>query len=114
MVSVWNSERIGVATVGTAIHLAKRAGATPWIVLPHFQRFWMRAYDGGGIAAYKVGPKDARIDLVRFSLCEVPFYRRALTGWVEGIFALFCTRVFVKERPPPDGPHSMSLRAQWV
>jgi hypothetical protein len=107
-------ERVGETMVGTAIRMAKRAGATPWLFFPQLQRFWMRGYDGGGVAAYKVGPKDARLDLVSFALCEVPFYRRALAGWVEGIIALFCTRVFVRERSAPDGPHSMSLRAQWV
>jgi hypothetical protein len=107
-------ERVGQTMVGTAFRLARTAGATPWIFFPHMQRFWLRAYDGGGIATYKVGPKDARLDLVGFSLCEVPFYRRALCGWVEGIVALFCARVFVKERPAPDGPHSMSIRAQWA
>jgi hypothetical protein len=107
-------ERVGETLVGTAFKIAKQAGATPWLVFPQFQRFWMRGYDGGAVAVYKVGPKDARLDLVGFSLCEIPFYRRVLAGWVEGITALFCTRVFVRERPQPDGPHSLSLRAQWV
>lgn len=107
-------ERIGETMVGTAFRLARKAGATPWLLLPQIHRFWSRAYDGGGVAVYKIGPKDARLDLVDFSLCEFPFYRRALGAWVDGLVSLFSSRVFVKEGRAPDGPHSLSLRAQWV
>lgn len=107
-------ERIGQLIIGTAIKLATQAGATPWSLFPHVQRYWMRADDGGGIAVYKLGPKEARLDLVEFPLCESPFYRRALTGWVGKLAGLFCTKMYVHEKKGPDGPHSLTLRAQWV
>jgi len=108
------AERTGESMVGTVIRLAKQAGATPVLYFTQLQRLWARAYDGGGIAVYKTGPKDARLDVISFSLCESPFYRNALRGWVQGLAALFSTRVYLREAPQPDGPHSVSAIAQWV
>ncbi|HEX8794315.1 MAG TPA: hypothetical protein VF765_25400 [Polyangiaceae bacterium] len=107
-------ERVGQSMVGTAIRMAKQVGATPWTFIPHIQRFWARGYDGGGLAAYKLGPKDARLDLVQCDLCESPFFRRALRGWVTHLILLFCSTVYVHEMTGPDGVRSMSMRAQWV
>jgi hypothetical protein len=107
-------ERVGATIAGTALRLAKQAGVTPLHLFPHLQRFWMRGYDGGALAAYQVGPKEARLELVQFPLCEIPFYRRALTGWMIGLTGLFCQKLYMKELPQPAGPHSMALRAQWV
>jgi hypothetical protein len=107
-------DRVGATIAGTAVRLAKQAGVTPLHLFPHLQRFWMRGYDGGALAIYQVGPKEARLELVHFPLCEIPFYRRALTGWTAGLTGLFCAKLYMKELPQPSGPHSMALRAQWV
>jgi hypothetical protein len=108
-------ERLGGLVYGTALQMAKQAGATPWTVLPALQRFWSRAYDGGGIAVYKVGPKDARVDLVSCGLCQVPYYRHALAGLLQGLIALFCGTLYFQEAPrQPAGPDSVSYRAQWA
>jgi hypothetical protein len=107
-------ERIGRSMAGAALRLAREAGATPWVFFPHMQRLWDRAYGGGGIAVYKLGPKDARLDLIGFSLCESPFYRNALRGWVWSLTELFCQKAYFQERRQPDGPQSCSFRAQWV
>jgi hypothetical protein len=108
------AERAGESMVGTVMRLAKQAGATPVLYFTQLQRLWARAYDGGGIAVYKTGPKDARLDVVSFSLCESPFYRNALRGWVQGLAALFSTRVYLREAPQPAGSNSVSYIAQWV
>jgi hypothetical protein len=107
-------ERLGGLVYGTAVQMAKQAGATPWIVLPALQRFWSRAYDGGGIAVYKLGPKDARIDLVACALCQVPYYRHALRGLLEGLTSLFAGKLYLREARQPAGPDSASYRAQWA
>jgi hypothetical protein len=107
-------ERLGGLVYGTAVGMAKQAGATPWTVLPALQRFWNRAYDGGGIAVYRSGPKDARIDLVSCALCQVPYYRHALGGLLEGLTALFCTKLYLREMTQPRGADSVSFRAQWA
>lgn len=107
-------ERLGGVVYGTALQMARQVGTTPWTLLPGLQRFWDRAYDGGGIAVYKLGPKDARIDLVDCGLCEIGYYRLALAGIVEGFVSLFSGSVYVHEGRPPAGAESASYRAQWA
>jgi hypothetical protein len=108
------AERTGESMVGTIIRLAKQGGATPELYFSQFQRLWARAYDGGATPVYKTGPKDARLDVIAFPLCEIPFYRNALRGWVQGLAGLFCTRVYLREGPQPYGTDSVSYLAQWV
>jgi hypothetical protein len=108
------ANQVGESMVGTVSRLAQQVGATPLLYFAQFQRLWARAYDGGGIAVYRTGPKDARLELISFSLCTSVHYRNALRGWVEGLGSLFCSRLFLRELPQPHGPQSMALRAQWV
>jgi hypothetical protein len=107
-------KRIGATIVGTALRMAQQVGASPWTLFPHGQRFWRRGYDGGAMAIYKLGPKEARIDLVGASLLESPFYRRAFMGWCESLTGLFCQKLYMHAKSGPEGPHSVTFRAQWV
>jgi hypothetical protein len=107
-------DRVGRTLLGTSLSVAKQVGATPWTILPHVQRFWDRGYDGGGLAVAKLGPKEARIDVAEFSLCTTEFYRHALMGWVASLTELFCSKAYVHAKGAPHGPHSFSVRVQWV
>ncbi len=107
-------ERIGRTMVGTGIRMARQAGIDPWTFFGQLHRFWSRGYDGGGIAVYKLGPKDAQIQLVEFSLCASPFFRCALFGWFSSFTEMFCARLFMREERATEGPSSMTVRAQWV
>lgn len=101
---------------GTVVRLAKGAGVSPWTVLPQLQRFWDRGYDGGGIRVLRLGPKDARLDLVQCGIAESPYFRYALRGVVAAVLQMFCGRVYVQDlaHEAPRAPGSMSLRAQWA
>ena len=108
-------ERSKGTLLGTAVRLAQNAGVSPWTVLPHFQRFWMRGYDGGGIRVTQIGPKEAQVDLVAFELLQFVYYRNALGGLISGVLGLFCQRVYVKaRRTNPRAAREASFRAQWV
>ena len=108
------ADRLGGSIWGTASALAREIGATPWTFCRHFHRFWARGYDGGGVAVYKLGPKDARIDSVRSRLCLIPYYRRALNGWLEGMLGLVAPTMRIDETRGPAGPESVSFVARWV
>ena len=107
-------ERTGATLFGTMMRMARGAGVTPWAVLENLQRFWDRGYDGGGVCVYKVGPKEARTDLVGVAVCEVPYYRNALRGLMSVVIELFCAKAYLTEQRPPRGASSMSLRIQWA
>src|SRR5262249_6188680 len=92
---------VGESMVGTAIRMARGAGATPWTFFPHVNRMWRRGYDGGGCAVYRVGPKDARLDLVGFLLCTIPYYRRSFFGWTWQLLQLFAPTLVLTELERP-------------
>jgi hypothetical protein len=100
--------------LGTMLRMARESGMTPWSVFPYYQRFWERGYDGGGIAVTRLGPKEARLDLVQFRLVECPYYRHAVRGLATGVLELFCQKAYVTERPGMRSPASVSFRMQWV
>ena len=107
-------QRIRGTLLGTAVRMAKGAGVTPWLVLPQLQRFWERAFDGGGLTVIKSGPKDARIDVVRFPLNDIAYFRHSLRGVCCGIVDLFCTRAWMQERPGIRPAGGSSFRIQWA
>jgi len=100
--------------LGTMVHMARESGVTPWTVCPLFQRFWERGYDGGGISIVKLGPKEARMELVQFRLGDSRYYRNALRGLATGVFELFCKKAYVSETPGRRTPASVAFRVQWV
>jgi hypothetical protein len=106
-------DKTGGTLLGTMIRMAKEAGVTPWTVYPHFQRFWERAYDGGGVSVVKTGPKEARLHLVRFALFESPYYRHAVRGLVTAVVELFCTKAYISERGRRE-LHGITWKVQWA
>jgi hypothetical protein len=99
--------------LGTVVSLARGAGATPWTFFPQFQRFWSRGYDGGGVRVLRLGPKDARIDVVENDLCTSAYYRNALRGHVCEVVRLFAATATMRVRQGPR-KDAVSMHAQWV
>ena len=87
---------------------------TPWSVMPHFQRFWERGYDGGGVRCTRLGPKEARLELVAVRVVDSRYYRNALRGLVMGVVELFCNKAYATESPGKRGPGTVSYRVQWA
>jgi hypothetical protein len=100
--------------MGTLVRMAKAGGMTPWTVYPHFQRFWLRGYDGGGIRVTRIGPKEARLELVAFPLNDSRYYRHALRGLVMAVTELFCTKSYMIEKTTGRAPGTVSYRLQWA
>jgi hypothetical protein len=100
--------------LGTIVKLAREGGVSPWNVLPLFQRFWDRSYDGGGVRVVKLGPKEARLELVAVRIVDSRYYRNALRGLVMGVTELFCNKAYVTETPGKRGPGTVSYRLQWA
>lgn len=100
--------------LGAAVGLAKGVGVTPWTMVPHFQRFWLRGYDGGGVKVTKTGPKEFLMLITNFSLFESKYYRAALRGLTGSLLELVCQKAYVVERPVSAPESSILFRAQWV
>lgn len=107
------SDRAQGAMLGTVVRMAKGAGVTPWTVLPQYRRLFERGMRGGGISVVKLGPKEARIDIVACELFEVPYFRVAFRGILQGIAGLFCRVSFIHDVPTTISTDA-SYRFQWV
>lgn len=100
---------------GSAVSAFVRAvGTTPWTIFANVDRLWSRIVDGGGISIAKLGPKEARIDLVGFPIAAIRYNRIATRGIVYAFTQVFARQVYVHEETARCGPTTLSYRAQWV
>jgi hypothetical protein len=106
------NERVKGTLYGTFIRVFKETGGSPWNVLPHWQRFWHRGYDGGAVKITKLGPKDAQVDVFACSLCESHYFRNALRGLSAGFIEIFCERAYAQELRSTG--ETVSFRYQWA
>jgi hypothetical protein len=108
-------DRTAGTLLGTVVKLSKASGVNPWTILPLFQRFWQRGFDGGGIAVYKLGPKDAQIDAVAIAVNDVRYFRHALRGLVMGVLDMFSAKTYVRELVGiPRDTGAVHYRVQWA
>jgi hypothetical protein len=99
--------------LGTVVRMAREVGASPWTVMPNLQRFWARAYRGGGIRIVKTGPTEARGEVIQARMCDSLYYRHALRGLLGGVIELFSQKAYVSVLPDHK-PGGVSYRIQWV
>jgi hypothetical protein len=107
--------RVQGSLLGIVVRAAKGAGATPWTPLGYLDRLWDRVFaGGGGVRCAKLGPKEARVDLVGLPLLDVPYFRHAYRGTFHAGIELLCKKAYVQEVRAPDAPASASFRMSWV
>jgi hypothetical protein len=99
---------------GSVLAVTARAVANPWTLLGQLQRFWDRLFMGGGTAVFKLGPKEARVELVGFPGCSSRYCRIAIRGISQTAFEFISQRAFVTEVPRLASSTSMALRVAWV
>jgi hypothetical protein len=107
-------ERTKGLLLGTAVGVAKTVGVTPWSLVPHLQRFWLRGNDGGGVRGVKLGPKEVRIDVVANPLFRSRYYCAAYRGIATSLFQLVAQKAYVHELRRGRDEDALSIRVQWV
>ena len=96
-------------------NLAQVAGATPWTMLAQTPRIWARTFRGGGaIGVARLGPKDARLDIVGFPVADLRYLRVTMRTIVGGLLELFCERAYAKEVPTLCDGRILTMRLAWV
>jgi len=106
-------ERARGTWLSPTIRVARAAGVTPWTMLPHLNRLWTRAAMGGGVAVFRLGPKEARIEFVGCELFDIPYFRHGLRGVLLSIGDLFARKGYIQDLPFRQ-PGEANFRAQWV
>ena len=106
-------ERMRATLLGTMLRYANEAGVTPWTLLPHLQRFWNRAFDGGGLQVVKVGPKEGLAHCIQVEMTESRYFRGALRGLLGSVLSLFCRKAYVQELGGTRERVALAMRMQW-
>src|SRR5580704_8119876 len=108
------SVQVQATFLGTLAKMARSAGVTPWTGLSQFPRLWDRVLDGGGVAVYRLGPKEARIEIVSLPLVDIPYFRTAFRGFIAAGCGIFASKVYGKELPSVRGSGRTQYRMSWA
>ena len=106
-------ERAQGNVLSTVVRAARGAGVTPWTILPQLGRLYARGADGGAVAVFKLGPKDARTEFVGCELFDIDYFRHAFRGVFLGIMSLFCKKAYIHETPKR-GKGEVTFQVQWA
>ena len=109
------SRRTHETFLGLLVKMARGVGVTPWIVLPKINLLYERVFRGGGTQITRMGPSDAKVEMVGLTLLSIPYFRNALLGMYEAGVSLFASKVQVRSvslGALPPGKHFI-LRLQW-
>jgi hypothetical protein len=99
--------------LATLVKAARGAGVTPWTIMPHFDRLWRRAVDGGSAEVFRLGPKEARAVFTGCELLEFTYFRNGLRGVLLRSGALFASKGFIHEIAAKQRDE-VEFRMQWV
>jgi hypothetical protein len=109
------SHKLQDTFLGTVMKMATNAGVTPWTLLPKGNQFYSRLFrGGGGTRVIKLGPKEARSDVVGLPLLSVPYFRHSLRGLYQGAISVFCTKCYVHEVIRKSSSTSTAFRISWA
>jgi hypothetical protein len=108
------SRRAQGAIAATLLKLTRGAGGTPWAGLAHVTRLTSRSMQGGGVAVYRLGPKDARLELAGFPLAQIPYCRVGMRGVCLSMLELYSRSGIVYEVPALCSSRTLAFHLAWT
>ena len=108
------TRRANATTLDYFRRLAQGVGVTPWTMLAQVPRLWGRTCLGGAIAIARLGPKEARVEVVGYPLAGLTYSRTTFRGIAHAGIELFCQKVYVKEVRALCDERSLGFRLSWV
>jgi hypothetical protein len=110
-----SAERAHGSMMSMMVKVAKGTGVTPWTSLGQVQRLWQRSLNGGGgIALYKLGPKEARVEFAGFPFAAIHYVRVAIRGIALGVVELFAQTAYAREIAGLCTDKTLAYRLSWV
>jgi hypothetical protein len=106
-------ERAQGTILRTVVALVKGVGVDGWSLMTHVPRIWERGARGGAVAVYRVGPKEANVEVLGCELFDVPYFRAAFHGVVLGVLRLVTQQAYAHERAGSVSSDFV-IRLQWV
>jgi hypothetical protein len=108
------AQRVHGTILSIAVKLAHEAGATPWTVLGQFGRLWAHIWVGGAVGVFKLGPKEARLEVLGWQCSKFDYCKHGILGVTQGLIQLFCRKVYLREVPRLCTPTSLGYRVAWA
>jgi hypothetical protein len=108
------AQRVHGTILSIGVKLAQEAGVTPWTVLAQFGRLWSHIWVGGAVAVFKLGPKEARLELVGWPCAKFTYCKNGITGVTQGLIQLFCRKAYLREIPRLCTPTGLGYRVAWA
>ena len=108
------TKRTNATTLAFAARMVQGAGVNPWSILSQGQRLWDRTCRGGQVSVLKLGPKEARLEVVGFPLAALRYNRLTMRGIVSAVVDLFCDKAYVRELPALCNNRCLGYRLSWV
>jgi len=100
--------------LSVALRFVVESGVTPWSVLERYQKLWERYFDGSAVAVWKLGPKDARAEVVGFPFARVHYVQIGVGGIMRGVLELVCKRAYVRFERRRSDATSLVYRISWA
>jgi hypothetical protein len=108
------TRRVHGTLLSTAVRLVTEAGVTPWTIFAQLNRIWARIWVGGAICVLKVGPKEARLEIVGWPCSASPYTRVAMRGVLTAMSDMFCSKTYVSELPRLCTSTTLGYRIAWA
>ncbi|HEY6877967.1 MAG TPA: hypothetical protein VI299_08100 [Polyangiales bacterium] len=108
------TQRVHGTALSTVVKLAKQGGVNPWVGLAQLNRLWGRVWDGGGVGVYRVGPKDAVVEIAAWPLADISYLRDTMPSVVRAMVELFCRRAYSHLHRPLCSRQSLGIHISWA
>jgi hypothetical protein len=108
------TRRLQKTIFSVGFRIAREAGITPFRTLGALHAVWHREWRGGDVAVFKIGPKDARIEIVGYPGAAIPYCRHGLRGIAMGMSELVCTKAYAQEIRELCTATTLGFRIAWA
>jgi hypothetical protein len=109
------TDRMRKSALSLAVKLAVGSGVTPWTIFLQGRRLWERSFRGGSsLGVFKLGPKEARLEIVAWPLARIEYNRVSFRGILRGLLLPFSTQTYVHELTPLCSATTSAYRVAWA
>ena len=99
--------------LGLLMRTARQEALTPWAGLVQCNKLYDRIFQGGSCRLIKLGPKEARLEVVNNRLFSLEHFRNGFRGIVCAGAELFCEKAYAHELPKLSGATNLGVRISW-
>jgi hypothetical protein len=107
-------DRVQGSLLGVVLRTAKGAGISPWTGLMMCSRLYDRLFLGGSVQLVKLGPKEARLEVINNPCVAIAYWRSGFRGIVASATQLFASKSYVTELPKLTSSWQFAMRISWA